>query len=470
MSYNYEKRASLCSQEICRTMNEFKHSLNDSNVTQCIESSVKERPQSPIPDDKGQDFTSADAPQTILSLSPQKNIVRTSSPNQLVIYSPEIPSEYNTYLKPSSLDMKNKITTMIEPPVFTTTHKTNSETENIIPHCPDEYSKVTDLKYLPKFHGTKGLISMAMEIAPDRPFTPIAVTEPIIKPEPWISLPIENENRPESPLVAALKTAPERSYSPLPTFTYAFELSSTPVEDPTTEFKKSPSVNESYGSVQNVNFSSLGPINTRVIGNNPVKYLHGYNTKTPVISLQNNKLSFQQILDTNTQKEYSTNVEFKPISSSFNKTLLSGPYNLVKSQSNYNETLTPCVSNFKDSEKSNPKYLCTTLDQNESLNCSVNPQNLLFSNNKSTSNKTLSPGIQNKVSAFTSNSSTINTPFLRQLSTDQFKVNPNKNNSTSVTENLNTCQSNCPNPTKLTKAVPFFSNCTSSSTSLTKFP
>lgn len=469
-SYNYEKRASLCSQEVCRTMNEYKHSLNDSNFTQSIETSIKERPQSPIPDDKGQDFTSADAPHTMgVLLSPQTNNVRAISPNQLVTFPPEIPSEYPTYLKPSTLNIKNKTSSMNESPVFTTTDKTNSKTQNITSHSSDEYSKVTDLKYLPKFHGTKGLISMAMEIAPDRPFTPVAVTEPIITRAPWVPLPIENKYRPESPLVVALKTAPERSYSPLPTFTYASELSSAPMEEQTKEFKKSDSVNKNHDSVKNVDFSSPDQINTRLVGNNPVRYIHGYNTKTPATSLQNNKLTFQPILDAKTQKEHSTNLEFKTISSSFNKSLPSGlSFNPVENQYNYNKLFVTGAPDFKETKTFNIEHLRGTFDQNDSLNSLESPQHLSFSNIKLTSNKTLSPGIKNKVSDFTSNCSIINAPIFKQLSTDQ--VNPKINKSNSITENLNIRQNNYPNSTKLTKAVPFFSNSASSFTSPTEFP
>lgn len=444
VSYDSEKRPSLCSQEVYRTMTEIKHSLNDSIADQLLlESTKKERPQSPVPDDKGQDFTSADVPHEVRSLLPQTNNMKAISPNQLVIFPPEIPSLYCTYSKSSTPEPK-KIIMAVEPtPVFTSTFNTNYQTKNVISRCSDEHTEVTELKYLPKFHGIKGQISEAMEIAPDRPFTPVAVTEPIIKPSPWISLPIENENRPESPLVAALKTAPEKSYSPLPTFTYASELLPTPLEDSAKEVKI-PVV------PQNFNFkSSETKTSTRHIGNNPVRYMHGYNNR-----------SFATASVINSQKEQAIRLESNSILLNNNQMPISGLY----------KSFSTDMSDFNKSDKYYPQYLnSTTFDQNVPLNhsrynnhnISAKSKELTISDDKSTSIRTLGPGIKNKIFTFTPNTPQSNEICFKQLSIDRLK-NPSLNdNSTSiVNDSVSVFKSNHTNTVKLTKAVPFFSNST----------
>lgn len=456
VSYDSGKRSSICSQEVCRTMTEFKHTLNDSIAAQMlIESTKKGRPQSPVPDDKGQDFTSAEVPHEVRSLLPQKNNIRTVSPNQLVIFPPEIPSQYRNYRKSPTPEPKNKTKLMVEP-VFTNTFKTNSQTEDLISRGSGAYSERAELKYLPKFCGIKGPMSLAMEIAPERPFSPIAVTEPIIKSMPWVSLPIENENRPESPLVAALKTAPERSYSPLPTFVYASDVAPT-LTDTTKEVKST--VLETSALAQNFNIrTSL----TRPIGNNPVRYLHGYNNTTSTISSQNSKPLSQPFSDINSQKKQ----ELKSFSPSCNESLISGPYKPVESKSNYNEPFITHVPNFEKSNKSHADNLLTTSNKNlpsnhfqNQQNSLSNPQWLSVSEEKSSVGRSIGPGIKNKVSTFSPNTLFSDTSYLKK-STSNYCQNNLDHQSTSMTDDSYTFKSNHPNTVKLTKAVPFFSNST----------
>jgi len=465
VQYDSGKRASICSQEVCRTMTELKHSLNDSIADQLlIESTKKGRPHSPIPDDKGQDFTSADAPHDVRSLLPQNNKIRAISPNQLITFPPEIPSEYRTYSKPHTPEPENKSFVRNEP-ILTNTFKTKSQSENVISQYTDEYSEHAELNCLPKFHGLKGPISMAMEIAPDRPFTPIALTEPMIKPAPWVSLPVENENRPESPLVVALKTAPERSYSPLPTFIYASELLPTPIAHPANEVNKT----KANFQNQNINFESINIKNsTRPIGNNPVRYIHGYNNKTSEILLQKNKELPQQIQNVNLQKE-PTGLKSQI---SFDKLSISGPYEPIKSKSNYNETFITQVPNFEEHKKNQLESKFTTSNQNILLNQSQYQKNITkssqtsVSDNLSMSNRSMGPGIKNKVSTFTPNTLISDTSFLNQSSNNYYKIVSNINNkSTSTVESSYKFKSNHLSTVKLCKAIPFFSNTTSSPTS-----
>lgn len=446
VSYDSGKRASICSQEVCRTMTEFKHSLNDSIADQLlIESTKKGRPHSPVPDDRGQDFTSAEAPHDVRSLLPQNNNIRAISPNQLISFPPEIPSQYRTYSKPHTPEPETIVT---DRPVLTNAFKTKSETDNIISRYTDKYSEHAELKYLPKFHGSKGPISTAMEIAPDRPFTPVSVTEPIIKPAPWVSLPIENENRPESPLVAALQTAPERSYSPLPTFVYASELLTTPIDDPTKELSNTKN-------------------STRPIGNNPVKYMHGYNNKTSAISLGSSKELPQQIHHINSQKRTITGLGLKSSPFFYDKSSISGPYEPIESKSNYNETFITHVPNFEEHRKSSPVFKLTTSDQSMTLshlqykqNITKPPQ-LSVSNNISTSNRSMGQGIKNKVSTFSQNTYMSDTS-----SNSHYKVVPSiENKSTLSTDGSLKYKSNNPSNVKLCKAIPFFATTSSFSTS-----
>lgn len=465
VSYDSGKRPSICSQEVCRTMTELKHSLNDSIADQLlIESTKKGRPQSPVPDDKGQDFTSAEAPHEVRSLMPQNNNVRAISPNQLITFPPEMPSQYQTYSKSHTPEPKNK-TIIMDGPVTTTTFKTKFQSENI-PRCPDEYPEHAELNHLPKFRGLKGPISMAMEVAPDRPFTPVALTEPIIKPAPWISLPPENENRPESPLVVALQTAPERSYSPLPTFVYASELLPSPTIDLANEVNKT----ISNFQTQNINFGSSDIKNaTRPIGNNPVRYMHGYNNKKSEILLQINKELPQQIQNVNSQKGPITDLEFKSSQFSSDNLPITGPYEPIESKSNYNETFITHVPNFKDQKQILPEYKFTPSNQNMPLNQSqyqlniTKPIQSLVADNLSTSNRSMGPGIKNKVSNFTSSTLISDTSFLNQSSNSHYKVVSNIDNKpTSTADSSFKFKSNHPSTVKLCKAIPFFSNTTSS--------
>lgn len=445
LSYDSGKRGSICSQEVYRTITEFKHSLNDSMADQLlIESTKKGRPQSPVPDDKGQDFTSAEAPHEIRSLLPQNNYSKTVSPNQLVTFPPEIPSQYCAYLKSPTPEPRNQTIVMVEP-VFKNTFKV----ENTISQCPEKYSELTELKYLPKFPGKKGPISTAMEIAPDRPFFPVAVTEPIIKPLPWVSLPIVNENRSESPLIAALKTAPERSYSPLPTFTYADEFKSIALENSNKEVKKSIlAVDTSSTLAQNFNFNETNTL-LRPVGSNPIRYMHGYNNKTPSTSLQNNKALSQLISTINSKTESS---------------LMSGPYNPIESKSNYNETFITRTPDLKKINKYNPEHISTTSGQNVSLKYSQNqysiskPQQSSISDEKSTYIRSVGPGIKNKVSTFTPNTSICDKLLKHPPSNGNFRIVPSIDKSILITDNHYTHKNNHPNSVKLTKAVPFFSN------------
>lgn len=464
VSYDSGKRASICSQEVCRTMTEFKHTLNDSVAAQMlIESTKKGRPQSPVPDDKGQDFTSAEIPHEVRSLLPQKNNMRSVSPNQLVIFPPEIPSQYRNYRKSPTPEPKNKTKVTVEP-VFTNTFKINSRAGNLNFQDSDVYSERAELKYLPKFCGIKGPMSLAMEIAPDRPFSPIAVTEPIIKPTPWISLPIDNENRPESPLVAALKTAPERSYSPLPTFVYASDIAPT-LTDTIEEVKKTNSVIETSTLNQNLNCKTFS---IRPIGNNPVRYLHGYNNTISAISSKNNKLLSQPFSEINSQKRQ----ELKLLSPSCNESLFSGPFKPVESKSNYNETFITHVPNFEKSNTFHSEHLHPTSNKNLPSNYFQDQQHnisnsqwLSESEGRSSISRSIGPGIKNKVSTFSPNTSISDTLYLKKPTSNYCQVNLDKQ-STSMVDDSYTFKTNHPNAIKLTKAVPFFSN----STPLTYLP
>jgi len=96
-------------------------------------------------------------------------------------------------------------------------------------------------------------------------------------------------NRTESPMVAALKTAPERSYSPLPTFVDASEFVTKPSsDDACKEERPTPTMSEALTIAPDRSYKELSEPNaqTRRVGNNPVRYVHGYNNKkTPVAPL-----------------------------------------------------------------------------------------------------------------------------------------------------------------------------------------
>lgn len=441
-------------------MNDFKHSLNDSIATQLIiESNKIGRPQSPVPDEKGHNFTSAEVPHDVRSLLPQKNSIRAISPNQLVVFPPEIPHQYRNHSKSPVIESKKKSVSPVGP-VLMNTYKINPvKKESSIFRCPDTCnSEIAELKYLPKFHGKKGPMSVAMEIAPDRPFTPVSITEPIIKPETWVSLPIEKENRPESPLVVALKTAPERSYSPLPAFVYASELPLTPIEDFNKEVKNIISVNEKSALARNFSFrSSEMKSSIRPIGNNPVKYMHGYNNTTSA---------------TNSLKGKYENVESNLFPLSCNKPFVFDPKKSVKSKSDYNETIITGVPEVVEKKKYQTPNSFITSEQNVPLNTFQkyhnlsNPQQLDILDNRSISHRSIGLGIKSKLSSFTSNTSTNDTSFLKPKSNNDCKVIQQLDvHSTSIRDGSYIHKSNHQNVVKLNKAVPFFSDKSSFSSS-----
>lgn len=449
-------------------MNDFKHSLNDSIATQLIiESNKIGRPQSPVPDEKGHDFTSAEAPHDVRSLLPQINSNRAISPNQLVIFPPEIPHQYRNHSKSPTIESKKKSVSPVRPVLMNTVKINSVKKESSIFRCPDTYSsEIAELKYLPKFHGKKGPMSIAMEIAPDRPFTPVSITEPIIKPETWVSLPIEKENRPESPLVVALKTAPERSYSPLPAFMYASELPLTPIEDFNKEVQNIISVNEKSALARNFSFrSSEMKSSIRPIGNNPVKYMHGYNnTTSATLLLQNQNTLSKPIPVTNSLKGQITCVESNLFPSSCNKPFIFGPNISVNSKSNYNETVITGELEDEENKKCHPQNSFITSEQNVPLNTFQkyhnipNPQKLDILDNRSISHRSIGIGIKDKLSSFTSNTSTNDNSFLKQKSNNDCKVIQNLDvHSTSIGDGSYIYKSNHPNVVKLNKAVPFFS-------------
>jgi hypothetical protein len=449
-------------------MNEFKHSLNDSIVDQLlIEITKKGRPQSPIPDDKGQDFTSAEVPHEIQSLLPLNNNTRAISPHQLITFPPEIPTQYHTYLKSPTIEPKNQTITVTEP-VFPINFKSNSQERNIFSQSADGYSQIKNLKYLPTINDSRwlnGPISAAMEIAPDRPFTPIVMTESIIKPTPWISLPRENENRPESPLIAALKIAPERNFSPLPTFVYASELEPTPFKNDLKDIKKPMHFIDKSVLPQSLDLKpSEIKSSTRPIGDNPVKYMHGYNNKISNISSKNNQPSPKPIPTSSSQSAKITSFSFKPLSSLSEKSIISGPYKPVESKSNYNETIITQVPNFEKQCKTRNEDIPTNSDQNVSFNHLqtkqdlTKPQQSSNLDNKSTINRPLGPGIKNKVSTFTSNTSIVDTPFLKQPSGGNNNIVENLSNKFRSVDSGSYIKSNHSSAVKLSKAVPFFSS------------
>lgn len=469
MPYDSEKRASICSQEVNRTLNEFKHSLNDSIADQLlIEITKKGRPQSPVPDDKGQDFTSAEVPNEVRSLWPLNNKTRSISPNQLTIFPPEIPTQYRT--KSPIMEPKNQNISVTEPD-FPITFKSNYHEENIISRCENKSPQITELKYLPKFHGSRwlnGSISAAMEIAPDRPFTPVAITESIIKQTPWISLPIENVDRPESPLTSALKIAPERSYSPLPTFVYASELEPTPFEDNIKEVKKPMSFIDKSVLAQHLDLnSSESKTSTRTIGNNPVRYMHGYNKtiSNSILSQSNKPLPLPTPNLNSKMGQNITSLAFEPLPSLSEKLLISGPYKPVESKSNHHETFITQVPNF-EKQKTCPEHISIISNQNlqsnhlktqQNLSKPQRPSNL---DNRSTPYRSLGPGIKNKVSTFTPDTSIVDTQFLKQPPSSYNNIVDNLNNKSRSMDDASYIKSNHPSTVKLSKAVPFFSNST----------
>lgn len=427
--------STLCAQEVCRSLNQCKQTLSASISTQMlIESCLEERPQSPVQKYTDLENAIAEVPHEIRSLLPPKNNVRAISPTHLVVFPPEIPPEYRAYMrsKTSTPQPHNEINFETESQclIESSVHQVESTISKTTVEClevvePTNYNKKSDEHedYKPELSDT----------IHDKPNTQISTTELQIKPKVLIPVATE-EDRSESPLVAALKTAPERSYSPLPTFVNASEFIQKPTENPADEEKPMTMADAlAIAPERSYNLPESKTL-TRAVGNNPVRYMHGYNKKMPVVPLlMTRSLIYTPESAVDSEEEQIAILglkSFPPVSDELKWSTAAGDFDRSESNFEYGEELVFEEAKIEEpineeivvveSSKPIPRHPFTASGLHEpsdlpryQQSIPENPHRASTPGEKS-SIKSIGPGIKDKVTTFTPKESIKNTSFLKQ--------------------------------------------------------
>lgn len=437
--------STLCTQEVCRSANQCKQTLSASISTQMlVESCIKEQPQSPIQNYIGLENATAEVPHEVRSLLPPKNNVRAISPTHLVVFPPEIPPEYRAHIrsKTSTPQPHNEINFETESQCLTepNVHQVESTISKSTVECLEV---IEPINYNQKSHEHKDFKSELSDSAQDKPVTNIFTTEYQIKPKVLIPTATE-EDRSESPLVAALKTAPERSYSPLPTFVDASEFIPKLTENPAEE-KKPMTMADALAIAPERSYNlPESKTQTRAIGNNPVRYMHGYNKKMPVAPLlMTRSLIYSPVSAIDSEEEQIATLglkSFPPVSDELKWSTAAGDFDRSESNFEYIEEIVfdePKVEEPIDEEivvVESPKpvptrpFTASGLHEPSDLpryqqSIPENPHRASTPGEKS-SGKSIGPGIKDKVITFTPKESIKNASFLKQEPNINVKIAP----------------------------------------------
>lgn len=356
------------------------------------------------------------------------------------------PKDSTTATDPGELEPTSADRSAVSSPAEISCHARRYEADATVRTCwgaenaaavsrrPNDCPEFVGIERLPKFRGARGLITAAMEIAPDRPFTPIAVTGPIMKPTPWISLPVEDNDddvaRPESPLVAALKTAPERSYSPLPSFVYADELIPTPLP-----------VDERMTTK-----TAAAVARARPVGNNPVRYVHGYNNnykKTPAVESAQRPISAVSSITATVPVVVGTKPAYCP-SPSVPDAAYGNPAESRTNQGRTSDIRAPPDANGWKSRSGHatPEHDAPPIRRRDVPSSTAQRSSVYASN--------VPAAIENRTST---------RPRNAQIGGDTFLKRPSNNEDVpSPDETFSSSNNRKPNAVKLIRAIPFFSN------------
>jgi len=459
----------LCAKDACRTLNQCKQSLSASISTQIlIESSKEERSQSPIQKYNDLETSTAEVPHEIRSLLPPNNNVRSISPTHLVIFPPEIPQEYRIYNRSKTSTPQPKHEMNVETESQCLINFTNHQVESTISRSTVECLEVVESNYIQNvelnhnqnvesnrnqnvesnhnqniddYDGSKSII---FDIVQDQPISHITITEPNIKTkQPMIET---EENRSESPMLAALKTAPERSYSPLPTFVDASEFITNPIESSTPE-EKQMTMSEALAIAPDRSYKlTESKTPSRQVGNNPVRYMHGYNKKTPVVPLlMTRSLIYSPASAIDSEEEQIASLglkSFPPVSDELKLSTAAGDFDRDESSFEYveelvfdppkleepKEIINEEINEIAEPSKSLPRHPFTASGLHEPFDIPRYQQSIPENPHRVTpsekSTKIIGPGIEEKVSKFLPKSSIKNASFLKQETHVHSKVAP----------------------------------------------
>jgi len=410
-----------------------------------IESSKEERSESPIPNYYDIETSTAEVPREIRSLLPPNNNVRSISPTHLVIFPPEIPQEYKNYSrsKTSTPQLKHEINEETESRglINSTVH----QVESTISRSTVECLEVIESKYVQNIDDHCSPKPEILDIVQDQMISHTTVTEPKIKSnQPMI---VTEEDRSESPMITALKTAPERSYSPLPTFVDASEFITNPIENPTEE-ERPMTMTEALAIAPDRSYKlTESTTSSRQVGNNPVRYMHGYNKKTPVAPLlMTRSLIYSPASAVDSEEEQIAILglkSFPPVSDELKWSTAAGDFDRSESSFEYGEELVfdePKLEEPKEvineeidevEKPSNPlpRHPFTASGLHEPFDIPRYQQSIPENPHRTTPSekscaKLIGPGIQEKVSSFTPKASIKNTSFLKQEIHVNSKVAP----------------------------------------------
>lgn len=476
-----------CTKDVSRTLNQCKQSLSASISTQMlIESSKEERSESPIPNYYDIETSTAEVPREIRSLLPPNNNVRSISPTHLVIFPPEIPQEYKHYSRSKTSTPQPKHDINEETESRGLVNSTVHQVESTISRSTVECLEVVESNYVQNVDDHCSSKPEILDIVQDQIISHTTITEPKIKSkQPMI---VAEENRSESPMLTALKTAPERSYSPLPTFVDASEFITNPIENPTEE-ERPMTMTEALAIAPDRSYKlTESTTSSRQVGNNPVRYMHGYNKKTPVAPLlMTRSLIYSPASAVDSEEEQIAILglkSFPPVSDELKWSTAAGDFDRSESSFEYVEELVfdePKLEEQKEvineeidevAKPSNPppRHPFTASGLHEPFDIPRYQQSIPENPHRTTPSeksctKLIGPGIQEKVSSFTPKASIKNTSFLKQEIHVNSKVAPTLGyEPTSLDGSSNKCKNADLDVTKSSNSEPVSSNSTSVTT------
>lgn len=438
-----------CTQKVCHSLNECKQTLSDSISTQMlIESSIVES-QSPVLKYDDLETASTEVPHEIRSLLPPNNNVRALSPTHLVVFPPEIPPEYKVYNRSKTSTPQPKFEISEETQVMREIISDVGQVESTICRYAVECSEVVESNYTLQNLCSEEQENLKVDtsdiIQKQCPLTfQPSITEPIVKSNSAIVL--AKEDRSESPFVAALKTAPERSYSPLPSFVDAREFCPKPTENPVEE-EKPMTMADALAIAPDRSYKlPESNISTRPVGNNPVRYMHGYNKKTPAVPLlMTRSLIYSPASAIDSEEEQIASLglkSFPPVSDELKWSTAAGDFERNESNFEYNEELVFDIPEIKEAKeptneeivetepsKPLPRHPFTASGLHEPSDIPRYQQSIPENPHRATpadksSEKNIGPTIKNKISTFTPKPSIKNASFLKQESNLHAKVAP----------------------------------------------
>lgn len=457
---------------VCRSLSQCKQILSESISTQMlIEASKKDRSHSST---QKQETVTLDVPHEIRTILPPNNNIKSISPSHYVVFPPEIPPEYRNYCrsKTSSPLPKHEINveTKSEYAISSAIRKEDgkisnsileysesndipnlSEHENLRTETSDiiqkhgmnnetksdctissvvypveiklsqsneEFFEIVEPNYVHEFYESENSTTKTSDFDRENPISNTANTELIV--ESKIHENTEKDDQAESSMIAALKTDSGRSDSPFPTLDDSSELISKPIEPTIVPMSMADALSIAPDRSYKLPESNI----KRPTGNNSVRYMHGYNKKTPVEPLLMTRyLIYAPTSAVDSEEEQIASLglkSFPPISDELKISTASGDFDRTESNFENAEELDfdklkfeePINQLNKEVDIVEPKIIEPLDNPQFQKSIPENPPRASFS--ETFSGKLIGPGIQDKVSLFMPKLSIEDTSFSKQ--------------------------------------------------------